>query len=251
MSKDNDFIESLNKEYSQRKITKNGAFVIKDVKIATVFMVLASIFSIDFNMDGINILPDILVVVLLGIALIYFSRAAKIKKAFLVTVFSLFTVATVFEDFIRYYFAENYYYNAINKNAEAFNVYLITVIAVAVEGILLVLIYFAMAKALREVVKDHTGYVLGKEIESEGEKKQILAVQKQLNKNFTVLVDFAVICALADTFGSLYGAFYAFLNKNLGWMSLLSIACGLLLVGMTVKAVSELREAVQTKYMLE
>lgn len=251
VSKDSDFIESLNNEYSQRKITKNGAFVIKDVKIATVFMVLASIFSIDFNMDGINVLPDIIVVVFLGLSLFYFSKAAKIKKAFSVTAFSLFTVATVFEDYIRYYFAENYYYNAINKNAEAFNVYLITVVAVAVEGILLVLLYIAMSRALRAVVKDHTGYVLGKEIESEGEKKQILAVQSRLNKNFSFLADFAVICALADTFGSLYGAFYAFLNKNFGWMSLLSIACGLLLVGMTVKAVSELREAVQTKYMLE
>lgn len=251
VSNDKAFRDSLNAEYSQRKITKTGAFIIKDVKIATVFMVIASIFSIDFNMDGINILPDILVVVLLGLSLFYFSKTAKVNKAFSVIVFSLFVVITLFEDYIRYYFAENYYYNAINKNAEAFNVYLITVIAVAIEGILLVLLYVAMARSLRFVISEHTGYVVGREIESEGEKKQILAVQSNLNKNFFVLIDFAVICALADTFGSLYGAFYAFLNKNFGWMSLLSIACGLLLVGMTVKAVSELREAVQTKYMLE
>ena len=116
---------------------------------------------------------------------------------------------------------------------------------------LLVLLYVAMSRAIRSVVSEHTGYVLGKEIETDGEKKQILAVQSRLNKNFYILVDFAVVCALADTFGSLYGAFYAFLNQNLGWMSLLSIICGLLLVGMTVRAVSELKEAVQTKYMLE
>ena len=251
ISKDRAFVDSLNNEYSQRKITKTGAFVIKDVKIATVFFVMASAFSIDFNMDGVNILPDILVAISLGLSLLYFSRTAKIKKTFSVIVFSLFVVASLFEDYIRYYFAENFYYNAINKNGEAFNVYIITVVAVALEGMLLVLLYVAMSRAIRSVVSEHTGYVLGKEIETDGEKKQILAVQSRLNKNFYILVDFAVVCALADTFGSLYGAFYAFLNKNFGWMSLLSIICGLLLVGMTVRAVSELKEAVQTKYMLE
>ena len=154
--------------------------------------------------------------------------AAKIKKSFAVFTFLLFTVATLFEDYIRYYFADNFYYNAINKNGEAFGYYLATVIAVAVEGAIFVLLYVAIARALRFVVSEHTGYVVGREIESEGEKKQILAVQNRLNKNFSSLIDFAVLCALADTFASLYGAFYAFLNKNFGWMTLLSLIFALL-----------------------
>ena len=251
ISKDRAFTDAINEEYSQKKSTKKGAFIIKDVKIATAFMVIASIFSIDFNLDGINVLPDFFVVVALALSLFYFSKTAKIKKGFAIVAFSLFFIATLLEDYVRYYFADNFYYNAINKNGEAFACYIVTVIAVAVEGIILALVYASAARAIKSVVLDHTGYVLGKSIESEGEKKQILVVQKRLNKNFSVLVDFAIVCALADTFGSLYGAFYAFLNKNFGWMGLLSMVCGLLLVGMTVKAVSELREAVQTKYMLE
>lgn len=250
-SNDKDFVNAINEEYAKKKITRNGAFVIKDVRIASIFLVMASIFTIDFSFDGVNILPDILVVIALSISLFYFSRAAKIKKSFAVVTFLLFTVATLFEDYIRYYFADNFYYNAINKNGEAFGYYLATVIAVAVEGAIFVLLYVAIARALRFVVSEHTGYVVGREIESEGEKKQILAVQNRLNKNFSSLIDFAVLCALADTFASLYGAFYAFLNKNFGWMTLLSLIFALLLVGMTVKAVSELKEAVQTKYMLQ
>ena len=251
ISNDKAFTVAVNEEYSKRKTTKNGAFVIKDVKIATFFMLLASIFTIDFSLDGVNILPDILVVIALAISLFYFSKTAKIKKIFAFFIFFLFTVSTLFEDYIRYYFADNFYYNAINKNGEAFGYYLATVIAVAIEGLLLVLLYVLMARALRAVISEHTGYVLGKEIESEGEKKQILVVHTRLNKNFSKIIDFAVLCALADTFGALYGAFYAFLNKSFGWMGLISIICGLILVGMTVKATSELKEAVQTKYMLE
>ena len=251
ISKDKAFIDAINDEYSKRKTTKTGAFIIKDIKIATVFMVIASVFTIDFNLDGVNILPDILVIISLAISLFYFSKTAKIKKNVLIVVFALFSALTIFEDCIRYYFADNFYYNAITKNGEAFGVYLGTVIAVALEGVMLIIVYVVFARALRSVVSEHTGYVLGKEINTDGEKKQILAVQERLNKNFAVLADFAIICALADTFASLYGAFYAFLNKNFGWMSLISISCCLLFVGMTVKAVSELKEAVQTKYMLE
>ena len=36
-----------------------------------------------------------------------------------------------------------------------------------------------------------------------------------------------------------------------GYLRIVNIACGLVFIGMTVKAVDELREAVQTKYMLE
>ena len=251
ISKDKVFVNAVNAEYSQKELTKIGAFVIKDVKIATFFMILASVFSIDFDLDGINILPDILVVASLGLSLFYFSKTAKIKKGFCIGAFVIFAFVTVLEDYSKYYFDDNFYYNAISKNGEAFGAYLVTVVAAAIEGLMLALILAAMAKAIRSVVVQHTGYVLGKEIESEGEQKQIAVVQARLNKNFSRLIDFAVVCALADTFGSLYGAFYAFLNKNFGWMSLLSIICGLLLVGMTVKAVSELKEAVQTKYMLE
>ena len=251
ISRDKAFVDAVNNEYSQKKLTKIGAFVIKDVRIASVFMVIASVLSIDLTLDGINILPDILVIVFLGISLFYFSKATRIKKPFVIVSFALFSIAAMLEDFIRYYFADNFYYNAIEKNHEAFTVYLLTVIAVAVEGLMLVLVYFSVARALRSVVSEHTGYVVGREIDSEGEKKQILSVQNELNKNFYALADVAIVCALAETFVSLYGAFYAFLNKNLGWMSLIGVSCGLLLVGMTVKAVSKLKEAVQTKYMLE
>ena len=251
ISKDEPFVSAINEAYAEKKTVKTGYFVIKDIKIASAFMIIAAIFSIDFNLDGVNILPDIAVVIFLGIAAFYFAKTAKIKKAFVIVSFSVFAVFTLFEDFARYYFAENFYYNAINKNGEAFDFYIVTVVAAAIEGVLLVVVYLSMARAIKSVVAEHTGYVAGKEIRDEGEERQILTVRKELNKNFSRLSDVAILCALADTFVSLYGAFYAFLNKNLGWASLVSGACGLLLVGMTVRAVSELKEAVQIKYMLE
>ena len=252
ISKDKELIDALDVEYSQKKILKRGAFVIKDIKIATFFMVVASIFSIDIELDGMNILPDLVVIIALAISLFYFSKTAKFNKLLAAGTFGMYAFLSVFEDIVIYSFENTYHsYNAIEKDGEAFVFYTITVIAVAAEGVMLIFAYTMMAKALKSVIAEHTGYVVGKEIQGEGEERQILAVQKRLNKNFSLLADVAILCALAETFCSLYGAFYAFLNKNFAWINIVGIICGLLLVVMTIKAVIELKEAVQTKYMLE
>ena len=248
---DVEFVSELNEEYSNKRLTKAGMFAIRDVKIATLFFGLASVLTLDFTFENVNILPDILVVAALAISLFYFSKVAKIKKKLVIAFLVSYSVVTVFKEWLRFYFFDNFYYNAINKNSEAFYIYITIVATVAIEGVLLVIVYATMAKAITPVIKEHTGYVLGKEIHSEAEQKQIGEIHKRLHKNFSVLTDFVAICVLADLFNSLYGAFYAFLDKNFGWMSIISVASGLLLVGMTVRAISELREGVQTKYMLQ
>lgn len=248
---DKDFVISVDEEYSSKQISKSGMFVVRDVKIATLFLVLGSILSLDFIFENVNIIPDILVVPFFALSLFYFSKVSNFKKKFAIASLVIFSIVSILEEVLRFYFFEEFYYNAINKNGEAFYTYLFMVGTVAIKGILLVVVFVAISKAIKTVIKDHTGYVLGREIHSEVEQNQIAEVHKQLGKNFSRLSDFAAVCVLADLFASLYGAFYAFLDKNFGWMSLISVACTLLLVGMTVKAVSELREGVQTKYMLQ
>lgn len=245
------FVKEIDEAYSSKKITRTGMFFVRDVKIATLFFVVGSILSLDFYFENVNFVPDILVTVAFALALFYFSKVVQIKKTFAVTTLAIFSVLSLLEDGLRYYFFDKFYYNAINKNAEALYIYIAIVVTVAVKGIVLALTYYAFARVIKTVIKEHTGYVLGKEIHTDGEQHQIAVVQKRLYKNFMRLVDFAAVCVLADLFYSLYGAFYAFLDRNFGWMSIISIASGLILVGMTIKAVAELREAVQTKYMLQ
>lgn len=248
---DRDFVLSVNEEYAKKQLNKQGSFIIKDVKIATFFVLLAGVFTFDFILEKVNIIPDALTAAALLISILFFSRVVKTKKLLPTVVISLYAVASIFEELTRHYFHNNFYYNLINGNKEAFSCYIVTVIAVAVKGVLLVLSYIMILRVANMVIKEHTGYVLGREIRTEGEEKQIQFEQKRLLKNFSLIIDVAVVCALLDTFASLYGAFYAFLNKNLGWMNLLSFIGGVLLVGFTVRAISDLKNAVQTKYMLE
>ena len=242
---------SVGKAYNEKVAPKHGLFTIRNVRVATWFFVAAAVFTIDVKLEEVNILPDIVSVLLMAVAFAYFAKTAKLSKKMPVLLMALFGVSTVFTVLSEAYFLEHYTYNAIEKSSEALVTYLVYVGAVALQGILFVCLLSAFFKELRHVITEHTGYVLGREINSDGERKRIEEVHGEIHRSFTKIVDIAIVYVLSDVLYSLYGAFYAFMNKNFAFLSIVNIAAGILFVCVTVRAVDELREAVQTKYMLE
>lgn len=243
--------ESIRAAYAQKVEPRQGLFTIRNVRAATWFLVAAAVLTIDVRLEEVNILPDILVIPLLVIFFAFIFKTTKLSVTLPTVVIALFGASTVFNVLAYAYFHEKYTYNAIEKSSEALTAYLVHVGAVALQGIMFVCALSVVFKEVQKVIIAHTGYVLGKEIESEGERERTAEVRKELYKSFTRVIDVAIIYVLSDVLYSLYGAFYAFMDKNLGYLSIINIVAGLLFIGMTVKAVDELREAVQTKYMLE
>lgn len=242
---------SVSEAYAEKVAPKRGLFTIRNVRVAGWFLVAAAVLTLDVKLEEINVLPDIFAVILIAVSFAFFARTVKLSFKAPVTLMVLFGASTVFSVLAENYFLERYTYNAIEKSSEALTTYFVYVGAVALQGILFVCMLATVFGSLRRVISEHTGYVVGKEIESEGEKERIAEIHKELGKSFSRVVDVAIVYVLADVLVSLYGAFYAFMDKNLGFLNLISIACGIVFIGMTVRAVDELREAVQTKYMLE
>ena len=100
---DREFVNELNTEYSNKRLAKTGMFAIRDVKIATLFFVLGSILTLDFVFENVNIVPDILVVVALSLSLIYFSKVAKFKKKLVIIMLAVYSVITLFEEYLKLY----------------------------------------------------------------------------------------------------------------------------------------------------
>ncbi|MBQ2307945.1 MAG: hypothetical protein II373_00050, partial [Clostridia bacterium] len=242
---------SVSAAYVERVVPKRGLFTVRNVRVATWFFVAAMVLTLDIRLEDVNILPDLLIVALLAISFAFFCKTTKLSKPAPAVMMALFGISTLLSDAADKYFHANYSYIAIEKSNAALVAYFIYVGAVALKGILFVSTLAVAFKEIRKVIVEHTGYVLGREINTEGEKERTLEVQNELYKSFTRIVDVAIIYVLSDVLYSLYGAFYAFMDKNLGYLSIVNIACGLVFIGVTVKAVDELREAVQTKYMLE
>ncbi len=248
---DKTFCNSVESVYREKIMPKDGIFTIRNVKIATWFFVAAAILTMDFKLDGVNIFPDIVVIAFMIPALVYFRKSTKISVKAPAIMMGLYALSAILSNLADTYYQSNYTYNAMEKSSEAFATYLFYVGTVALHGIIFVILLSVVFREIRKVVQAHTGYVCGKEINSEGEQARILEVQNDLNKNFLRVLDVAVIYVASDILCSLYGAFYAFMDKNMGWFAVINIICAIIFIAMTVRAVSELREAVQTKYMLE
>jgi hypothetical protein len=250
--RDTVFCESVATAYREKVIPKEGIFVIRNVKIATWLFVAAMALTIDIKLDEVNILPDILVIGALLPAFIYLSKSTSINKKGILISTVLYAVTSILTVMTRVYYEETYFvYGAIARSADALGAYLVYVGSVALHGIVLICLLGAWCAAYRRVIEAHTGYVRGKEIESEGERARIAEVHKELGKGFSLMVDVAILYVISDVAYALYGAFYAFLDRNFGWLGLVNLACGVFFVAMALKALGELREAVETKYMLE
>jgi hypothetical protein len=164
---------------------------------------------------------------------------------------SVYGVSVILSDLLEAYFLSKYTYNAIEKSDAAFLTYCIYVGSVVLKSVIFVCLLAVIFKEIRCVVEAHTGYVRGREIDSDGEKARILELHNELGRGFGRVIDVAIVFVLSDVLCSLYGAFYAFMDKNMGWFTIVNIACAIIFISATVRAVSDLREAVQTKYMLE
>ena len=248
---DKTFCDSVSAAYSERVMPKRGLFTVRNVRVATWFFVAAMVLTLDIKLEDVNIFPDVLIVALLAISFAFFCKTTRLSKTAPIVMMVIFGISTVLSAVADKYFHANYTYNAIEKSSVALVTYFVYVGTVALEGILFVCTLAVVFKEIRKVIGEHTGYVLGREIDTEGERERAAEVQKELYKSFTRIVDVAIVYVLSDVLYSLYGAFYAFMDKNLGYLSIINIVCGIIFIGMTVKAVDELREAVQTKYMLE
>ena len=243
--------ESVEKLYTEKILPKDGIFTIRNVKVATWFFVASSILSIDFKLDGVNLFPDILVIAFMIPALAYFCKTTNLNIKAPIAFMSVYGVSVILSDLLEAYFLSKYTYNAIEKSDAAFLTYCIYVGSVVLKSVIFVCLLAVIFKEIRCVVEAHTGYVRGREIDSDGEKARILELHNELGRGFGRVIDVAIVFVLSDVLCSLYGAFYAFMDKNMGWFTIVNIACAIIFISATVRAVSDLREAVQTKYMLE
>ncbi len=251
ISKDSEFNSALLAHYQEHVLPKKGLFVIRYLKMATWFLIAAAVLSLDIIIDGINIFPDVLVVIPIIFAFVYMCRSSVLKKRSVYILLVLYGVLAIATSILNGYYLENFTYNAMSREFIAFAFYFAYVVVGAAKGIVFVLMLSSLFKQMQTVIKDHTGYVVGKEIESEGERRRIDEVHKEINKCFSVVIDVAIAYVISDSLYSLYGAIYAFLRREAGYLSLINLALGLLFIGMVVRAVDTLKEAVQTKYMLE
>ncbi len=251
IAEDEPFNRCLEELYINGVLPKQGKFVIKYVRTASWLLTVGAVLTLDLMLDGINLTPDALVSVFIGLSLVFFAKASKLKTKGITVMLVLYGLAAIATQVLEYSFAARYTYNALDSDFGAFTLYMSGTVMCAVQGVLLVCLLGIFFSQVKRVIEEHTGYVAGREINTEGERVQIAELHGELNRGFTYVVNAAMLYVLSDVTASLYGVFYSFMRKNLGVLGTVNVLCGVLFVAAVVRALGDLRYAVQTKYMLE
>ncbi len=247
------FQNQIETAYCEKILPRRGLFITRGVKASSIVLGAAAVLSFDFRLgdvsffsdsqlSSINLIPDFLSAILFLIFLFMIRRwISKVHKAtyFSAIGYLVFSVVSFVEE-IRF-FGKYDYFSVVRSEGAAseFTVMLI------LEGLK---ICFFMATVISigviesRVIEEHTGYVVTKEINENTER--IKATQNELRKSFLPVLICGVIYAVSDI------AYELFIRK-FGFMGLINVCCALLFIGILIKTIGEINNAVRTKYMLE
>ena len=101
-----------------------------------------------------------------------------------------------------------------------------------------------MYRAVCRLIEAHTGYVIGMERPESTEAEMVSKVQAELKKNFVIALAFAGVYIVSDI---CYDAF----APKVGFMGLINLVAAVLCIIFFIRALSSVKEAIETKYMLE
>ena len=251
LSKDSRLNSSLKETYEERVQTKRGLFAIRNVKIASWLMIAAAVVSLDVMLEGINILPDVLAVIFIIPAIIFFAKTAQIKKSGVIVSSLFFGGFAVGSYTAKMLFEDNFHYTAMNKDFYAFALYMLYVLLTVLQSVMFVVMYNCLIKQIRKVTEENTGYVLGQSVSSEIEQKQVKEVHGEINRSFEWLLNIAIVYAVSEFLATLYGILYAFPRINGMFLVAINIICGIIFIFFTVRALDDLKDSMKIKYMLE
>lgn len=239
---DTELCEALEKTYADRVLTKKGIFVKRNVSVAAAVLITAAVLSFDFRIERVNLFPDLVSAVLLFVFFLVIAKKTRINKTLGIVISCVYFAVSVVTYVLEISFFKNYSYGAILRDVEAMWAYRYMTLACVVSAVAFAAVYFLVIKALENVIDTHTGYV--QLHNAEMQIKMAEATKNEIKKQLKALAAATVLYAVSDVG-------YVLLARTERIVILLNIVCAVFFVGMLVKAVTEIREAVNTKYMLE
>ena len=90
---DKPFFEKLTEKYTTDVLTRHDMWAMRAVRASMICLITAAVLSLDFYLDGVNLLPDILAAVLLFLS-VWFIRPYAGKKPLLLIIIAAFGVVS-------------------------------------------------------------------------------------------------------------------------------------------------------------
>ena len=243
LKKDRTLWDLLCERYRTEVLPRTGMFIRRNFHTSVTMILVGLLLTLDFRLERVNMLPDFLAALVLILAVWNLKKYLEMpsRKAWLGVI--LYLIASSAEAIAERYFFANYTYYAVLRSAKAGAAYGVWIGSVALKNAMLLLAIFSLIVCLRQTVRLHTGYVVGKERVGEKEEKMVAALHRELNGTMIPVILSAVLYAAADVC-------YPIFDRMVGFMGLIQIVCALICVLTVARALFAIRTAVDTKYML-
>ena len=271
---DKPFFAKLAEKYRREILTRHDMWAMRAVRASTICLVIAAVFSLDFYLDGVNLLPDVLAAVMLILS-VWFIRAYAGKNPLLLGLIAAFGVVSAIPWVmqIRKYFvwgdtAE------IFRHDETFVRWQTVMVLQVIGSTLFILTFALILRHLYRMVKRYTGLRAFREDSTYAEersesihrliRKKLIAVMVcaglvALSTLFhwgvvPYLVDMD-IASLVDGSASTANAVETFITTVIQILTdgywFVDICLGGALVATTVSATGEISEQMEYSYMMK
>ena len=242
VSRDIAFKEALKTAYERNILPQTGLFVKKDTKAAFLLMSIASVLMIDFRLESFNVIPDALGAILFLVSLLLLARHIRIKKAPIVAVTITYIVTSLAAYVVEIGFFSEYYYGSVYRDAVAYNYYVAMCATSVISTVAFVAIVAAIIYCLKGIIKEHTGFVMGADVQRD--MVRIEATQRESQKRLVFLALGGAILAAADLF-------YTFRAIESLYAGALSILGTLIFIISTIKSTQDIFDEIKIKYMFD
>ena len=241
IKKDSAFVDELSKEYKETVLPRTSLFVRKEVKLMSLFFVLASLVCIDFRIESFNIIFDTLAATFLLVSAFavkkHIGRAKKSSIAF-----AVYGVVSLLATVVEIGFVSEHYYGAIWRDNAAYSSYCVMLVFSVLDALAFLAAAWGMANMLGAVIKNHTGFAVPDALLNVEDK--VKRVHRELNKKLYVFFGAALLAAAADLL-------YDFGAHALEFAGFVNTVCSIIFVCATFFVTNAVDEEVESKYMLE
>lgn len=242
LSRDGDFCGELEEIYNARVLSKRGPMIKFNTGILFFLFSAAFIFMFDLRFDGVNLTPDFIGAILILVAILFLKKVDKTSNHLLRFSAVGYLVSSVSAYVVEVIFYEKYYYTAIFRSTAAKVFYILMCSLQVLTTILFVMVVIAYIQTLYKIIKEHTGYVYGRE--SDVNEAKLKAYHKESSRKLISVLIGAVLVVSADIF-------YIFGAEKYGVAGTLSLLATIIFVVSAIKAMYEIRSDIEIKYMLE
>ncbi len=241
---DDSFNISLNNAYANTVLPKRGIFVKRNIAICFVLIILAAIFSIDFRLENINMLPDFISAIAFILFFYILGKRTAINRVPAFTFCGIYFLSSIAYMVTEYLFFNEFYYGAVYRSEDALLSFTYLTICACVNSAAFLSLTIVLVYALKKVIYTHVGSTALLSDNSEAQKKMNDAVHAELSRSLVYLLGAAAIYVCTDIA-------YALFAKDFGFMLIINLFGAAIFIATLVKTYYEISEAVTATYILE